>query len=364
MKLAIENNQNIRWIPFIFFILLFLITQLTWIVILEFEGQVNTISLSTHFSDLLFYISSGFIILIPIIFGLVYDGIKKYENNIWIVTSGVVISTLINGLICYSVFAKEFLYISQLIPYFNLVSTLVYLIYLVPFFTSIRLMAPIEKTPIIVAFLVFVFAAIQALKPFLLNLIHQVDFVILLAGLSILTLVFGVVFHFQQSKLTNSFQSDEIIDENASSGVPSAVITGFLVGVGYIFLVFLFPYMLSFENFEMFGYNHNYIPSFFFIIIAFLALGTARFVQVVEPRPSFVLGLVLFAISIGILLFNQEVPFIIGAGVIGAISFTLLSMSAFPYIYSSGKFKEKGLLTGVFFSIALLIPELFKHFFQ
>lgn len=357
MSYSVEQLQKINW-PLVLSLLAFSFSILLGADVLHQQLQLleyfptNTIQLV----DILV------VILIPVLSGLLLDQlVKRTSKAQWLLLSGLILSFITLGVGIYLSFASSGS---------SLIATVILLLWIfsmsllvAPTISLLRLMIPIELLPIamsiFIALKMFFIASTPLFQGFYFTVGIQVSLIIAL----VVVLASGIFYFLKAKPLF--LERNQVINETTNdveSGIPAAVITGLFAGLSFSAMQFAYRYLLSFEHFDIFGFDHNYVPYFLALVSGLLALTASKFIRVVEPRPSFLIGLILFVIAFFLVLYRQEIPFMMASGIIMAVSYTLIAMSSLPYIYSSDNPYQLGLVTGIFFGISELIPKLVDYY--
>ena len=200
------------------------------------------------------------------------------------------------------------------------------------------------------AVIVFTADIIYALESLIVDFILWMGPVVTFAVGGGLVLLSGLLFQYFVRDEAEERQAHELTDEGSKNYTVlfSAVLIGLVVGICHAIILYLYPFLLEYDQHEYLGLPDSFFPAAIFGVSAILALGSSRFVMVVEPAPSYITGIVLLALSIVVLFFGQSFGYIMLSGIICAAAFSLLSVAALPYLFARTNIRALGLVTGIY----------------
>lgn len=362
-----SSSLELRWREVYSLAALSAAVSISWIAYHEYQPQLLS---NFGLGDLALFLilAKGIVlVLVPPIAGWLSDMLMRKTGRFFMIFSvGIGITAMVFMVIATLIGNGEISSVKKFLPVMIILWLIAMNIFTSPALSMIDSFAPTQKLPLVVGFLFFVTQIIYALEPVVVELVQFFGDTLTFVVGGVLIGVTGYIFH--------KVSSDEVVErrkqmmetkpvKSATNDMGIVLLVGLILGAGSAFLVEYIPVKaeIVFNTGSRFGPYLSFALLGFAALLAVLSGGyVARkgFLKVLWP------GVIGLLVSLLILIFSSSpVMFVLG-GILVAIFFAIVNVSALPYVISKFSVRNITFGVGMFIGASYIVEGILEYLYR
>jgi MFS family permease len=288
---------------------------------------------------------------IPPLAGLVGDYmIRKNGNHFVVTTVGISITAMIFMAVAFTVSGNPMESLKFILPVMIVLWLISMNIFHSPANSMLELFAPAHQLPLAMSVLAVITELLYALEPVVVNIIDTIGATFTFMTGGVLLLITGFIFR-RTTKEVQFVRSTSSDDDYKDDHFGKIGLVGLAFGLANAILMNIFPEILNdrISFFTSTSLEGKQYVSIILTISAICAVPMSTYVQRVGVKRSLLIGLALvFSFISAIFASEIEVLTVISA-ILFAISFSIIAVSAFPFVLENVSDRNVTFGTGLFF---------------
>jgi len=345
-----ENQSTINWKSIYSLVALNAAVVISWIAYHNYQPKVLQIF---HFQELaLFLVIAQAVILvcIPPIAGLIGDFmIKKNGNRFIIFTVGISVTAMVFMCVAFTVGTATTLDFTAALPFMIVVWLISMNIFHSPANSMLEIFADAKQLPAAMALLTLTTELLYALEPVVVWFVDLIGPVSTFALGGVLLMITGYFFRSTTKSINLSRDYDEI--RARKSNLPLVLTVGMALGLATGILMNTFPNLLAgkLQEYSHSALGGSHFVSFILGISALAAWPLSSVVVKIGMQKGVLYGSIATFIGIVMVFLGTDPIYCMVACFLLAISYSLLNVSAFPFILTNLSPKSVTFGAGIFF---------------
>lgn len=360
---TVEHESSINWNQIYSLVALNAAVVISWIAYHNYQPKVLELF---HFQELaLFLVVAQAIILvfIPPIAGLVGDYMIKYNGNRFIVfTIGTSVTAMVFMCVAFTVGTSSTLNFTAALPIMIVVWLISMNIFHSPANSMMELFADAKQLPVAMALMTLTTELLYAIEPVVVWFVDSIGPVLTFALGGVLLILTGYFFRKTTKHLNLSRGYDETKAQKSNFAL--VLIIGMLLGLATGILMNAFPDLLASR---LSAYSHtilggSHFVSFILGVSALAAWPLSNVVTQIGVKKGLIYGAIATFLCIIMVFALADPIYCIITCVLLGISYSLLNVSAFPFVLSNLSSRSVTFGAGIFFGSIELADGLMNIF--
>ena len=332
---------------------------ISWIAYHNYQPKVLELFNFQELALFLVVAQAIILVVIPPVAGLIGDYfIKAKGNRLIVFTVGISVTAMTFMAVAFTLKTADTINLIPFLPYMIIVWLISMNIFNSPANSMLELFAPAKELPIAMAMLTMTTELLYALEPVVVWFVDTIGPVLTFVTGGVLIIVSGYFFNKTTKNITLNREYEEV--KSSRSNIALVLIVALVLGLATAILMNKFPSLLASKlqimNSEVLGGAH-YV-SIILAISALAAWPLSIWISKFGLVFSITLGTVSTFIFIGAVYLVSEPVSTIICCLFLAISYSILSVSAFPFALSNLSKKNVTFGAGLFFGFLELADGL------
>jgi MFS family permease len=348
-----ENVKRINWPQLASLAGLYSSVIIGWIAYYNYQPKLLETFGFVHFTFFLIVAQGIILIVTPPIAGKIGDRFReKSGHRLPVITAGISFAAMVFMAVAFTLIANPGEILKWLLPFLIILWLFSMSIFTSPAISTIELFAPSDKLPTAMAIITMTSGLIYALEPIIVDLIDflgaPLTFVV--GGLAVL--VSG--YFLRKTSIKTDDKITIVVPQKEEKEVekvdfPFVIGLGVALGMASTVMFNQFP-----DRFEAVlvsgGFTGDHVVSILLAISAVVSIPASRLVEKYSAGISAQVGIVgVFVAMFAVLLIDNSV-LMLGATLLFALCYTLVSVSTLPLALSKVDYKRKVFGVGLFFA--------------
>lgn len=354
-------QQSIQWSQILSLAALNAVVVFSWIAYNNYQPKVLV---KFNFQELALFLAiaqAAIMVCIPPLAGILGDYlIKKDTKNFVVFTTGISITAMVFMAVAFTVSGDTIGVWRGLLPFLIIIWLISMNLFISPANSMIEMFAPTKQLPIVMGVIVMITELVAALEPSIIVLVDAIGSTLTFVGGGILIAICG--YFFKRTTENIAFERT-VADTSTQSNFWLVIVVGILFGSITGVLMNVFPALLK-NKFEMLSPDSmfaTYSVSGILALSALLALPFSKWAEINGAQKGVTIGLIGCVILVGVVFITSS-WLCIAACVALAASYSLTSVSAFPYALQHLSAKQVTYGTGIFIGSTELVDQLLGIF--